>query len=127
VETASHRYILNAIRRTPNRIPLRQWEKIESLIIPDFARIVTQQIYLKLGETNPRIYDLDHIYPLSAFSKCLREEVLTVEEFLSVFHPDNYQWLLHKTNLRKSATHNKIEFLAWTKSKANWVNATLLK
>ena len=127
-ESISHRYILNAVRRTPSRLPLKEWNKVKRLVIPSFTLIASEKIHSYIGNVEPiNLYHLDHIYPISAFYRHSAQETITPVELLTVFHPENYRWLFWKDNLKKSNTYNNEEFLIWVKIKTEWIEDNLLK
>lgn len=61
--------------------------------------------YLKPFPENIRDYNIDHIFPLSAFD--FNDQI----EIKIAFAPENHQWLLAKENLEKSNKYDPEELL----------------
>jgi hypothetical protein len=67
---------------------------------------------------NPGDYNVDHIFPICAFSKILSEKIHTEQIVRKIANTrDNLQLLLHSENMKKFDKYNKEKFLKWFKSK----------
>lgn len=119
----SHFRILSSVRSTPRRLPLYSWLVAKDLVRLDFYTFVAQEIYASLGDSPSRCHQVDHVYPLTAFSLC---RSLSSSQLLCVFHPSNYQWLYWRDNVVKSGSYDESAFLFWLNSCVPWVDNNLL-
>jgi len=63
--------------------------------------------YLKPFPKDIENYNIDHIFPLSAF------DFNNVYHIKAAFNPKNHQWLKKEDNFKKNATYNKRKFLEY--------------